>query len=376
MIKEICNLSLCTGCAACANRCPKQCISMKVEGGLGHLYPKINYDECINCGACIKVCPSNSSAKLNKPITAYAGWDKNKEEYISSTSGGAASAFSRYIINHGGVVYGCSILQGIQIKHIRIDNIKDLIKLKGSKYVQSTIENNCYKHVKEDLKLGKQVLFIGTPCQIAGLKSFIGDNNDLLYTVDLICHGVPSLSYFQKHVLKKTGRRIPDEIYFRKNSSYLLLLVSNGIELYRSHLLKERYSDIYYNTFFDGFSYRESCYHCPYATSSRVSDVTIGDFWGLKDNLPIAHTNGCSVLLPLTEKGVELIKNISPDFYLFERTVKEAIDGNDQLKHPKQKDYRIKLFRHLHKYLGINLAYRLCVCDRIIKNFIKTINKH
>lgn len=373
-MKEICNSSICTGCAACMNRCPKHCINMREDNKLGHLYPQIDNDKCIDCGACIKVCPANHALELRTPITAYAGWDKSEKEYISSTSGGAASAFARYIIRQGGVVYGCAILPGIQVSHVRIDSLSDIGKLKGSKYVQSTI-GMIYKNVREDLRKGKKVLFIGTPCQVAGVRSFIvKEMVENLYTVDLICHGTPPLAYLRKHILKKTNGTVPDEIFFRKGD-YLLLLLLGGKEIYRSSLFEQRYQDTYYNTFFDGFSYRESCHTCRYAQPQRVSDVTIGDFWGLRADLPLEHPHGCSVLLPITEKGKELIEGIRQEFNLYERTVEEAVNGNDQLRHPKEKDLRISMFMNLFPLLGIGIAYRLCIMDRIAKYYLRKLLK-
>lgn len=371
-MKEICNTSLCTGCAACMNRCPKQCIEMHEDNRLGHLYPRIDQDKCIDCGACVKVCPVNRALELRQPITAYAGWDKSEKEYVSSTSGGAASAFARYIIRQGGVVYGCAMLPGIKVNHVRIDTLEDIVKLKGSKYVQSTI-GVIYKNVREDIRQGRKVLFIGTPCQIAGVKSFIG-NCENLYTTDLICHGTPPLAYLRKHILKKTKGKVPDEIFFRKGA-YLLLLLLGGKEIYKSSLFEQRYQDTYYNTFFDGFSYRESCHTCMYAQPKRVSDVTIGDFWGLKEDLPLEHPHGCSVLLPITGKGKELIEGIRQEFNLYERTIDEAVNGNDQLRHPKEKDFRIMMFGRLLPLLGVDKSYRLCVADKILKRQLRIIIK-
>lgn len=370
----ICNKEECTGCAACMNRCPKNCIEMREDNRLGHLYPNIDNSKCVDCGACKKVCPVNHPIPLREPNMAYAGWDKSDSEYVTSTSGGAASAFARYIIRQGGVVYGCAMLPNIEVSHIRIETLDDITKLKGSKYVQSTM-GMVYKKVREDLRSGRKVLFIGTPCQVAGVKSFVGEKqSDNLYTVDLICHGTPPLAFLRKHILKKTKGAAPDEIFFRKGA-YLLLLLLGGKEIYRSSLFEQRYEDIYYNTFFDGFSYRDSCNTCRYAQPHRVSDVTIGDFWGLKENLPLEHPHGCSVLLPTTDKGKELIEGIRSEFHLFERTVAEAVNGNDQLRHPKEKDFRIKAFKKLQPLLGIGNAYRLCMLDKITRRRLRILIK-
>lgn len=348
---------------------------MKPDDRLGHLYPVIDHERCIDCGACKNVCPANHPLELRRPITAYAGWDKTESEYVSSTSGGAASAFARFIIRQGGVVYGCAMLPNIEVKHIRVDKLNDIDKLKGSKYVQSTI-GMVYHSVREDLRQGRKVLFIGTPCQVAGVKSYIGAKNaDSLYTADLICHGTPPLDFLRKHILKKTKGIVPHKILFRQGAYLLLLLLLQGRELYRSSLFEQRYQDIYYNAFFDGFTYRDSCNTCRYAQPNRVSDVTIGDFWGLKENLPLEHPHGCSVLLPTTEKGKELIEGIINEFYLFERTVDEAVNGNDQLRHPKEADFRIRLFKKIQPAIGIESAYRLCMIDKIARRMVGKMTK-
>ncbi len=373
-MERICDIRHCTGCAACMNRCTKQCIEMKPDDLLGHLYPVIDHDKCVDCGACQKVCPANNEPVLRKPLTAYAGWDKNDSEYITSTSGGAASAFARYIIRNGGVVYGCAMMPNIEVRHIRVDNLDDIAKLKGSKYVQSEMGMN-YRSVKEDLRHGRQVLFIGTPCQVAGVKAYVGEKNGAnLYTVDLICHGTPPLAFLRKHILKKTKGQVPDQILFRQGA-YLLLLLLRGKELYRSSLFEQRYEDTYYNAFFDGFSYRDSCNTCRYAQPNRVSDVTIGDFWGLKEDLPLKHPHGCSVLLPATEKGMELIDGIRSEFNLFERTVDEAVNNNDQLRHPKEANFRIRLFKKILPTVGVYNAYKLCMMDKMARRKVGKIVK-
>lgn len=371
----ICDRKHCTGCAACMNRCPKQCIEMLPDDKLGHLYPIIDHDKCIDCGSCQKVCPVNHPLELYVPLHAYAGWDKNDDEYISSTSGGAASAFARFIIRQGGVVYGCAMQSNIEVSHIRVDNLDDVVKLKGSKYVQSTM-GMTFHAVRNDLRMGRKVIFIGTPCQVAGVKSYIGEKNSgNLYTVDLICHGTPPLAFLRKHVLKKTKGVVPDKILFRKGAYLLLLLLLDGKELYKSSLFEQRYEDIYYNTFFDGFSYRDSCNTCRYAQPNRISDVTIGDFWGLNENLPLKHPHGCSVLLPTSDKGMELIEGIRTEFNLFERTVDEAVMGNDQLRHPKEANFRVQIFKKIFPIIGVGNAYRLCVIDKIARRKLRLLIK-
>lgn len=358
MPKYICKETQCTGCSACVNICPKHCIGMKPKA-VGHLYPQIDKTKCVECGACIKVCPSNRPIPLRQPLTAFAGWHKSLSEYETSTSGGAATAFAQSILSDGGFVYGSTCLENVDIRHIRITHVEDLVKLKGSKYAQSTM-GDIFKSVKADLEVGLKVLFIGTPCQIAGLKSFLHGHPDNLYLVDLICHGVPSVKLLREHVKNVLGHQKVTNISFRSDPYLLLLLLFCGDKiLYKSNLVKERFKDAYYNAFIDGYSYRDSCYRCPYAQSKRVSDITIGDFWGLSQDFKEPHEHGCSCILPITDKGKQLVKNANLN--IFERPLNEAVRGNEQLQAPKHKNIIVKIFRMLYPCLGLKYSYALAL---------------
>lgn len=214
MKNTICDKNKCTACGACLNICPKKCVYYKKDG-VGHLYPVIDESKCIHCHACEKVCQVLHPLELEKPKTAYAGWHQDVEEYKSSTSGGAATAFAQKIISEGGVVYGCAWSKDLDVEHIRIDTLHDICRLKGSKYVQSKISNNILAQVKRDLKSDLKVLFIGTPCQIAGLKSYLRKDYDNLFLADLICHGVPPVSLLKKHVKRIAGTLKNVQVSFR-----------------------------------------------------------------------------------------------------------------------------------------------------------------
>ena len=381
-MNHICDKGQCTRCGLCAARCPKHCITMQV-GELGHLYPVIDQGSCIDCGLCIKGCPSLSEVEGGNPQTAYAAWSKDGDDYKSSTSGGVASVLTRYILGNGGVVYGCSVLQGIRILHIRVDKTEDAYKLKGSKYVQSNIMG-VLPAIRNDIKNGRQVLFIGTPCQVAAVKRMFSKRPDNLLLVDIICHGVPSNKWLAEYITKYLKMKIDNDkvtsVKFRTPNAYQLCIFNNEKLLYQSRSLwSHRYEDLFMDTFIDGFTNRESCYSCHYANPKRVSDITIGDFWGLgkeTDGSYIPeHKYGVSCILPITEKGTALLDAVKERLNLYERPVTEAVNGNDQLRHPKQKDWRIRLFRYLCGYASIGFSYRTVVADKIIKNKIKKLIK-
>lgn len=367
-MKEFCPKKLCTGCALCAALCPTSSIQM-VEGYLGHLFPKINQATCIDCGLCQKKCPSLSTIEKTKPNLVYAAWSKDIVDYKTSTSGGAASLLSSKMIEEGGVVYGCAMLPDIEVKHIRVDSADQLSLLKGSKYVQSNIEE-VIPLLKKDVKTGRKVLFIGTPCQVAAIKNIYKEKPKNLYLVDLICHGTPSLNSLQTHIKKVAPHHHYDNVIFR-DDTYIVVVVVDGREVYRKELFTQRFSDLYLNAFFDGFSYRDSCYQCKYACPDRVSDITIGDFWGLgalepADEIP-AHQYGCSAILINTTIGKMLFDSIADRCHHYQRSVEECIKGNEQLRHPKELGPRIKIYRTINRYIDFPSAYYLANADFIIK---------
>ena len=213
-----------------------------------------------------------------------------------------------------------------------------------------------------------KVLFIGTPCQVAAVRQFFRTTPPGLFTVDIVCHGVPSEALFRKYIKNslhidsraigsvtfRPGGRFQIEISDRKGD---LLYTHKPVSAYRSE-------DIFYSMFMDGFTYRDSCYKCRFASSNRVSDMTIGDFWGLGKDVP-EHTYGVSLVLPVTEKGKYLYGILKDGMVMYERPVREAVSGNEQLRHPKHKSIRIRVFRALAPYLGIGV-YRALILDWLI----------
>lgn len=352
----------CCGCNSCAEVCPKHCIQM-VEDAQGFIYPQVDSSVCVECGMCEKVCPLEvANLSLRKPLKAYAAWNKNRQEHLLSSSGGAAYIFSSYIIEKGGVVYGCTS-DGIDVRHIRVENHSELFKLQGSKYVQSDVRG-LFKKVKNDLKNGKTVLFIGTPCQVAGLKNYIGHHNEHLYWVDLICHGVPSKQMLHEHIKHVAKGKKIQHISFRKGTDYRFSITANKFS-YEVSLWETPYKDLYLKGFFEGMINRPSCYQCPFACSTRVSDITIGDFWGLKhaECLPEEVKDGVSLLLPMTNKGINLIQKVENNLYIYERSVEEAVNGNTQLRHPVIQGRRARLFHFLYSLFSFDVAMNIVIAD-------------
>ena len=359
----------CSGCNACAEACPKHCIEM-ISDKKGFLYPKVDTAVCIDCGVCEKVCPfEEENRKLHAPLAAYAAWNKDREQYLASSSGGAAHVFSSHIIKQEGVVYACTS-EGMRSRHIRVDSLQELSKLQGSKYVQSDVRR-LFGQVKADLQAGKPVLFIGTPCQVAGLKNYIKRIPEHLYLVDLICHGVPSQQMLHEHIHHILNGRSAEQLSFRKGQLFRIELAARCGTVYSS----EPHKDMYYRAFLKGISYRESCYCCPFARKERVSDVTIGDFWGLQDaaSLPLDVSEGISVLLPTSEKGKSLIVAANADMQIYERSVEEAVEGNTQLYCPVHDGISARFLSMLYPCFPFDKAVRIAIVKDLILESLKNM---
>lgn len=374
----ICTTKHCTGCGLCSVKCPKGCITMR-PGDMGHLYPIIDNQKCINCGICKKNCPSLNSLKNIYPFKAFAAWAKDTDDYKSSTSGGVASVISQHFIKMGGIVYGCTIEENSIAKHIRVENKANLYKLKGSKYVQSSI-TEILPLLQKDIEQNKLVLFIGTPCQVSAVKHLFKEYPRNLFTIDIICHGTPSNAFLEWYLFKyrHINKSNITNISFRSTNAYKISVFSGSNILYQTaNLWSSRFEDIYTNAFFDGYSIRESCHNCLYAQPYRCSDITIGDFWGLKPHSIPDHPYGVSLILPCSEKGELIIQKISNELNIYDRPIEEAVNGNEQLRFPKKETLRIKLFKRLWNKAPLSLWYHILTIDKLIifrtKKVIKKI---
>ena len=329
----------CTGCGACVQRCPKRCISW-TEREFGFRYPQIDKDACVNCGQCEKVCPIDKALEVSAEQKAYAAVHKDDEVLAKSTSGGAFTAIADAVFAQGGIVYGAAMLDGMQVKHIRTSGKDDFEGLRSSKYLQSDT-GTTYQMVEKDLKQGKTVLYSGTPCQIDGLKNFLGKDYENLYTVDIVCHGVGSQAYFDKYMdyaRERYGKikalRFRSKEYAGWSCGGVVVVVDSS-----DCLKKIPYRDFdnyYYSYFLSGDIYRKSCYSCKYANTNRVGDFTLGDYWGVEAlNLPLQTKNGCSLLLVNNRHAMLLLDEIE-SLDRVETTVEQAAHCNKQLNAPSK----------------------------------------
>lgn len=323
------NKKECMGCHACLNICPQNCISMESDTE-GFWYPKVDYDKCVKCGLCIIVCPIiNKTVIKNKP-KAYACINNNESIRLDSSSGGIFTLVAEQVINNGGIVFGAGFNENFGVEHSYIETKKDLEKFRGSKYVQSKI-GDTYSQVKNFLKQGRKVVFSGTPCQIGGLKSYLGQSHDNLFCIDIVCHGVPSPKIWQKYLdfRRKIAGSSPRRIAFRlKYEGWKRFSVSflfdNDTE-YRQTLDK----DLYMMAFLKDVCLRPSCYACEFKTLHRESDITLADFWGIQNVLPeMDDDKGTSLIFVNSDNGQSMLEEIKDNILYKEVDINQAVKYN------------------------------------------------
>ena len=366
----------CCGCSACIQVCPKQCITM-LEDKEGFLYPQVNTYDCIDCHLCEKVCPVLHSGKPRKPLNVYAAKNKDRKIRLQSSSGGVFSSLAEAIINAGGVVFGAKFDEEWKVVHGYTETKDGIADFRGSKYVQSWMGDN-FSKVKYFLDNGRKVLFSGTPCQVAGLRSFLRRDYSSLITVDLVCHGVPSEKMLyddiQKIVEKRKLHNYDLKVSFRckKENEELKwgVFLTPSTNTTSGIIIGAEYPyDYYIAGFMCGLFYRECCYSCRYANPQRVSDITIGDYWGIGETF-LDIGKGVSAVLLNTEKGICFFEQCKDSFEYEERELEEVIRGNGQLQYPSPKHKKHQLFRNLYPRLGFTRAVRRCLFSFYVRYYM------
>ena len=336
----------CCGCGACYHSCPKKAISM-VKNADGFIYPKIDETECIDCGKCLKVCNFKGTTWKKTLGETYAAYAKDTD-LIQSASGGLFASLAQSVLAQGGVVYGCAMLfdgEKLIPKHICVREQQELLKLKGSKYVHSEL-GNIYVDVKEKLHENISVLFSGTPCQIMGLKGYLQKEYENLYTVEVVCHGVPSIQMFHDYLAFVEQREKKKIIEFKFRDK------SQGWKLYGKMVLQDEYGaqtekyfepeeSSYYQMFLNSYTYRENCYSCPFASEYRQGDITIGDYWCIdlihpeyliENGGEIDERKGASCLIINNKQGKQLVEKYGQGIMMWDSTYEQASKYNAQLR--------------------------------------------
>ncbi len=366
----------CCGCGACENVCPVNAITM-TQDEKGFLYPRITDELCINCGICKSVCAyqNDNVPKQSHTAKVYAAIHKDRDWLYKSSSGGVFAAAAQFVIESGGVVAGCAWNEEMCAEHIIIYDKMDIKKLQGSKYVQS-ISGKCFKNIEDILISGKTVLFSGTPCQCAGLKGYLKKEYENLICIEVVCHGVPNNRFFKEYVEQlenKYGGRIVDLNFRSKKFGWNILL---EITVEKGRKYKKRYltaaESSYVSYFRKGFFYRDSCYSCRYAQAKRFNDLTIGDFWGIKNFHPeISSNNGVSVIISNTANGDILIEKLSKYLKLTISDYNSAAKYNPQLHRATQNPLDSETLWDMYLNQGMS-----SLCKNYYKENKKVILKH
>lgn len=343
----------CTGCQACRVACPKNAITMQ-ENEKGNIYPVVDEQLCINCNKCTRICPELSPVNFHdKQDKVLAIWVNQSKKRKYSTSGGASFIMAKTIIEREGYFCGAVYCDG-GAEHRICGNVDELYRFQGSKYVHSDVKD-VYKEIEALLKDGKEVLFTGTPCQVAALRSFLRKEYETLYCVDIVCHGVPNrkiLGSRIKYIEQIHGKKIVN-IRFRdkqpdQHNTCMKYVFEDGTSL------SNRFSeDPYSRSFVLNYILRDNCFNCKYSRAERCSDITIADFWGYAPQKLKFHSyrKGTSLMIVNSEKGSRLFNEIKRFCTIDDsRNFGYAVKGNRNLKAPQIKPNAYDLFweRYLH----------------------------
>lgn len=370
------NEAACYGCRSCEQICPQKAIIMKPNEE-GFFYPLLDESVCIKCGLCAKACPYDNTVMASKqPLKVFAAQNKNNNALKNSSSGGIFSAIADYVLGSGGAVAGCVFDDDFKAIHVVTEEPAIVEKMRGSKYVQSDTQNS-YTEIRKRLERGQLVFFSGTPCQVDGLKKYLGKDYENLITVDLICHGVPSPALFAEYLndIEHRKGKITD-IRFRNkvrngwcSQGSITYLKGNTEKTYTI----SPYNASYYYYYLANNVNRMSCYLCKYSTTQRVGDISIGDYWNIQDVQPDINSNGgISLILVNSERGQELVKSLADKVSLHETQLAPAVKGNGNLLKPCDlPESRKDIYRRIKEHGYAMVAKKDCKYQYVIPFFRK-----
>lgn len=371
----------CTGCGACWNICPKQCIkSQRDEEGFP--YPSVDKNQCIECNLCVKVCPiQHSKQHKESKKEVYAAWSRDSETRFKSTSGGAFTELARVILSQGGRVVGAAYDEDNLVHHVVISSEEEIERIRQSKYIQSDIED-VYATVKRILKSRTKVLFCGAPCQVAGLKNFLQGDSELLYTADFICRGMNSpkaYSYWLQEMEEEFGSKVKRVWFKYKQNGWKKSPLCTRVDFYNgvTHVLDDE-KNMFMIGYLRGDLYlRPSCSECRFKGTDRYSDVTLADFWKIDSKYD--DDCGTSMVMLNTDRGFELFELAKESMFVYKRKFEEIKDGNvcfdgSVTMNPKGSEFLMRLGEKPFSKL-VNEYTWLPLYQTIIKKIKKPIKK-
>ena len=368
-MKEICDKKRCSGCGACRQVCAQGAITMK-EDRLGCLHPVIDCGRCTSCGLCSSICPVNNPPVFQEPQECFAAWVNSFEERKDCASGGIATSLTKLFLENGGSAYGTRYSEGFTPVIDRITT-STINLYKGSKYVQS-VTGDAFVRIKTELQEGRQVLFIGTPCQVAGLYGFLHKPYDNLTTCDLVCHGVCPPAYLQGELAIQRKKHLLldiSDVKFRSQEPQYNYALSLWDEKGRPVWCRKESVQPYFRGFLANTTLRESCHHCQYATLRRIADISLGDDTAFDKSAidPSAGNVNVSLVLVNTGKGRALIDKLAEDTgitFVQRDTVTETA-GVPSLTAPAPRPFRSRVFRFLYPLTSYRIASRAALCPQI-----------
>lgn len=358
---QIVDKAQCTGCTACQQVCSHSAIEMHFDAE-GHSYPIVDASKCIDCGLCDRVCPMLHKERIPSDLTletlpVFAVYNKDEEVRKRSTSGGLFSLLADYVISKGGIVFAARFDEKYHILHSGFDSLKDIDVFRGSKYAQSEL-GDAFRQIKQALK-SRLVLFVGTPCQVAGLKGYLVKEYDNLYTCDFICMGISSSVMWEEYLDEYWKGHKIDKIFFKDKRAgwhqWKMLVQYDGNKDY----LRDGMLDPFFHKYLTHLSFRPSCFQCPFRTCKRMSDFTIADCWGIDKCKPEFDDNkGCTTIILQTEKAIHLYDSIKDKLHTTSYSINDVQQYNPYITRQIEPNPDRSVFMGIYAKKGFRAAAR------------------